>query len=193
MNHNRVSTRRARGLTFIEVIVAAALLAGLASVVMGAVSFMETAAARERHRLNAMEVAHRIIAQYLDNPDILPDSSLPIQQGDTLYKFTLREEVMVQDEGADQALRRRTGKLKSQLSPQDQLPALLNRLTVQVFLADAGSPVIDSTRPVIELVRMYNPMVGDEDVILRNLLKLVDQVQREEAARESKPGKGGGR
>lgn len=177
------SFRRDAGLTLLEVVVSVAMLSLLASVVMGAISFMETSVARERHRLQAMEVAHRVVAQYLDNPDLMPDPKLPIQQGVSYYRFTLREEVMMED-GDKSDLRRRRGRLKSELTVEEQLPQLINRLTVQVFLDDPATSTIDSNRPLIELVRIYDTINGrDESVVLKNLHKLIEQAQREQAER----------
>lgn len=178
-----------RGLTLLEVVAATALLAGLASIVLGAISYMETATARERHRLQGMEVAHRIIAQYIDNPKFLPSESLPIQQGESFYRYSLQEDVLVQEAGAEGSIRKRTAKRKQDLSVEQALPEMLNRLTVRIFLDDPFSTVLDPTRPIAELIRIFDPIQGrPEDVVLEELLKLVERAQQEEAERNRRGG-----
>lgn len=183
-----------RGLTLLEVVAATAMLAGLASIVLGAVSYMESASARERHRLQAMEVAHRIIAQYIDNPDLLPDESTPIQHAESYYRFTIEEEVLMQEQEAGSKIRRATARGKNQLSVEEALPQMLNRITIKVYLDDPGSTVVDSSRPIAELMRIFNPITGrPEDVVLAELLKLVERAQREESQRQRDASRGQGR
>lgn len=185
---NPQSPSRSRGLTLLEVVAATALLSGLASIVVGAVSFMESSSARQRHRLQAMEVAHRIVAQYIDNPKLLPDESLPIQHGESYYKYTIQEDVLVQEQEAGSKIRRATAQRKANLSIEQALPQMLNRIIIHVYVDDPENPALDTSRPAAELVRIFDPIQGrPEDVVLEDLLKLVERAQREEAQR------GGGR
>lgn len=184
--HRRRAARP--GLTLIEVVAATALLTGLATIVLGAVSFMEAASARERHQLQAMEVAHRIVAQYIDNPKLLPDESLPIQQGESYYRYAIQEDVLMQEQEAGSKIRRATSKQKSNLSIEEALPQMLNRIIIRVFVDEPENPVLNASRPVAELTRIFDPIQGrPEDVVLEDLLKLVERAQQEEAQR------GGGR
>ncbi len=179
MNARPASTQR--GLTFIEVVVATAVLAGLATMVLGTLSFMETASLRQKHRLNAAEVAHRVIAQFLDDPDKLPDKSLPIQQGEHLYRFILREEILVTEEGDARGLRRGAGRIANDLPAEEQLRNILARVTVQVYLDDPSAP-IDTSAPMADLVRIYGTLsLADEDAIMKRLLKLVDLINTQRA------------
>ncbi|MDX2115090.1 MAG: prepilin-type N-terminal cleavage/methylation domain-containing protein [Planctomycetota bacterium] len=181
-----------RGLTFIEVIIATALLCALAALLIGGVSFLQGSAARERHKLNGMEVAHRVVAQYLDNPDILPPSDRPIQQGSSFYRYAMREEVLVQEEGAAANLGRRRARQSGQLSVEESLPAMLNRVTVEVYLDDPGNPVINALSPVATLERIYNPISGrDEDASLEYLLRMVQRMEIEQAEK-ARGGQNGG-
>ena len=176
------------GLTLLEVVVATAMLAILSSAVLGAMSFMETYSARTRHRLDAMEVGHRLITQYIDNQDLMPPQHLPIQQGDRLYRWTLREEILVRDED-DTGLRRRVGKNAADLSAMDQIPEMLNRLTVSVYLDDPEDPRAQA-EPAAQLVRIYSPIFsGDPDEVLKRIIKLVERAQAEEAERNREAAK----
>jgi hypothetical protein len=131
-----------------------------------------------------MEVAHRIVAQYIDNPKLLPDESLPIQQGESYYRYAIQEDVLVQEQGAEGAIRKRTAKRKQDLSVEEALPQMLNRITIRVFLDDPSSPVLDASRPAAELVRIFDPIQGrPEDVVLEELLQMVQRAQQEEMER----------
>src|SRR5690606_193583 len=57
------------GLTLLEVVVATAMLATLGVAVMGAISFMQYYNQQSRYRLDGMEVAHRLVTQYIDDRD----------------------------------------------------------------------------------------------------------------------------
>ncbi len=184
------SGRRDAGLTFIEVVVSIAMLSVLSAALMGSLSFMETASARERHRLNATEVAHRVIAQDLDNTDepVIKENR-PIQQGDSVYRWSLDEEVLVQEDTGARNRGRRVGKKAETLTAEEQLPAMLNRITVRVYLDDEDQPRtdLDTSRPMAEMVRIFNPISGrPEEEVLRRLLKLVEQAQREQDERQKK-------
>ena len=170
------------GLTLLEVVVATAMLAILSAAVLGAMSFMEAYHARTRQRLQAIEVGHRLVTQYIDNQDLMPPANLPIQQGDRLYRWTLREEILVGDED-DIGLRRRVGKNAANLSAMDQIPEMLNRLTVEVYLDDPEDPRA-AAQPAAQLVRIYSPIFsGDPDEVLKRIIKLVERAQAEEAER----------
>jgi prepilin-type N-terminal cleavage/methylation domain-containing protein len=173
-----------RGLTLLEVIAATMLLAGLASIVLGAVSFMEASNARERHRLQAMEVAHRIVAQYIDNPKLLPDETVPIQHGESFYLYTLQEDVLTQSQDAGSNIRKAIARKKQDLSVEEALPHMLNRITIRVYVDDPDAPVLDARRPAAELVRIFDPIMGrPQDVVLEELLKLMERVQAEQSSR----------
>lgn len=161
--------RRARrtrtGLTFIEVVVSVALLAGMASVVLGAVTLMENAAAREIHRLNAMEVAHRVIVQIIDDHKwIKRNKHLPVEMNGHLYVFTHREDVLSREEGLDEAegadrSNRRTSRPAAEASLDERLKAQIHEVTITVYLERADGS--RSEQPYAELTRVYNPIMGE--------------------------------
>lgn len=181
MTLTRVPSRRA--LTFIEVMVATALLASLASIVIGTVTFMDSSVARQRYRLDAMEVAHRLVAQYLDDDQLLPPQNLPIQQGNAFYRYVMKEEVVMQDDTDGTGLRKGRIKRQDEVSAQEALPQMLNRVTIAVYLDDPANPFVETREPLAVLSRMYNPVAGrDEDAMLRYLMKQVERFQREQGS-----------
>ncbi|MBL8762547.1 MAG: hypothetical protein JNL50_14730 [Phycisphaerae bacterium] len=78
-----------RGLTFLETLFASALLALVAAAVFGALSFVLGRQHHEQRTLAAYELANRIILQYLDDPEQLPDQSLPLEYGKDRFRWTL--------------------------------------------------------------------------------------------------------
>ncbi|MCC6228887.1 MAG: hypothetical protein IT432_06655 [Phycisphaerales bacterium] len=78
-----------RGLTFLETLFASALLALVAAAVFGALSFVLGRQHHEQRTLAAYELANRIILQYLDDPDQLPDQALPLEYGKDRFRWTL--------------------------------------------------------------------------------------------------------
>ncbi|PCI08241.1 hypothetical protein COB72_08665 [bacterium] len=80
-----------RGLTFLEAILAVVLLAMVTVTLSSAVSFMSQSQRRMDQRLGAAELANRLILQYMDERDSLPDRSLPIEYDMDRYRWTLEE------------------------------------------------------------------------------------------------------
>ena len=78
-----------RGVTLLEVILAVVLLALTVTAVMGAISAILGMESEGRRRLEAFEVANRIMLQYLDDEDGLPPKTLPITYGDNKYFWSL--------------------------------------------------------------------------------------------------------
>lgn len=190
---HRSAARARAGLTFIEVIVAAAMLVGLTSAIMGAISFLDSSAARQRHRLQGMEVAHRLVAQYLDDKELLPDSSLPIQQGESFYRFTIREEILEQEENTGDNLKRRRGRLKSELTVDEQFRHLLQRITVTVYVDDPSNPALDASKPIATLSRMFSPFeFRDQDLVLKELMQMIRD-RDSGGSGSSRPAGGGGK
>ncbi|XOV76866.1 MAG: hypothetical protein ACFHWZ_08600 [Phycisphaerales bacterium] len=58
-----------RGITILEVITSLVLLIGVGTMVLSAFGYVERAAARDRIRLAGHEAAHRIILQFIDEPN----------------------------------------------------------------------------------------------------------------------------
>lgn len=192
--HRTVKGRAPRGLTFIEVMMATMLLVGFASIVVGAMSFLEMSAIREKHRLQGTEVAHRLIVQYLDDKDNMPSDEKLIQQGENYYRYTLVETSLQRDD-SESGLSRRRARRVDELTAEQSLLAMLNRVTVTVYLDDPASPVLDARFPVAQLSRTYNPVSGrarDVDETMRHLIRMVGQVQLEEALRSRQNGTGSG-
>lgn len=175
-----IASVRQRGLTMLEVIMASALLVTLASIVFGSLSFIEGVYTRDLHRLNATEVAHRIIAQYIDDPTLLPDEDLPLQQGDFLYRYVMREDIIeLEDDGST----RRIASTRRALDvpATEQFGNLLRQVLVEVYIDDERVPERNKLKPVASLERLYSPIAGrEEDAVLEWIKALLQRVQTEQ-------------
>ena len=82
MNHRR-------GATLIEAVLATVLLGMVAATLASAVSYMNTSQRRMQQRLGAAELANRLMLQYIDDQDAMPNKTLPIEYDMDLYRWTL--------------------------------------------------------------------------------------------------------
>lgn len=76
---------RRRGTSFLEVVLASVLLAVVATSVVSALSFISRAEIRQKQQLAAFEVASRLMLQFLDDPEAMPQQSAHYDDG--TYKF----------------------------------------------------------------------------------------------------------
>lgn len=74
-------------MTFIEVTLAVALLAILSSTVFGAFSYLTGRQRLEQQKLGSAEVANRLMLQYLDDPNTMPEVGLPVEHGQDRYRW----------------------------------------------------------------------------------------------------------
>ncbi len=169
------------GVTLLEVIVATAMLTMLAGLITGGMSFLDALRVRSLHRLNGVEIAHRVIAGYLDDSSKLGDGSEPDQFGDFFYAWELREEVIELDESG-----RARSNVSSQMDAMDAIPNMLRRVTVRVYLADPRFPDLQTGTPVAELERVFSPLFLNEEESLARIMEMVMQAQQQQnnAARE---------
>lgn len=86
------------GLTFLEVIVSITILAGISSIVFGVIGFTQNRVNYDRERLEAMEVAHRVIIQWIDDPEWIRSQPPRYEYAGSLYTFEVIENFLVFDE-----------------------------------------------------------------------------------------------
>lgn len=165
------STRR--GITFMEVVAACALLALVAVTIVSGITFIESSAVRDRDRLAATEVAHRVILQYTNDEAGLPDQSRPYQYGDTNFRWVLNREILVSDqEDVGGSIGRRKKKSVEQATLDEEFTAQLRVITVEVYLWDDPNPY----EPLARLSRVYNWFGrGDSETILKRLKSTIER------------------
>ena len=116
---------------------------------------------RDEARLDAYEVAHRLILQYMDDPESLPPAHLPIEIGTRRFLYTVGTEALIQDQGpGQQGVDRREGRNVAQLDSTEILRGRVLLITVRVdWQRDNGL-----RDPVAELSRVFDPF-GEEDAM----------------------------
>ena len=138
-----------RGLTLLESVLAATVLALVIAGVTGAVGFMTTDQRRDERRLGAMELAHRIVLQHLDDDQALAgQQGLPIDYGGARYRWDLKvQKLEVDTEGPE--------------VERDEARAAFGRfrrVSVRVWLREesGGSTIPVAGVPRAELSRVYD-------------------------------------
>jgi prepilin-type N-terminal cleavage/methylation domain-containing protein len=170
--------RRRRGMTLLEVVFAMALLAVVAASAAGAFGFATASQLRERQRLAAAEVAHRLVLAYLDDPSDMPDSTRPLEYGPPEAPARFRWEyselpVFLTEIAGD----RRDSTRQSPLS-MDRFRIV----TVRVWLSEesGGTRYGDGNTPGARLSRMVDPVFG---AIARNPDSAMNMIGSERAQR----------
>lgn len=165
------------GVTFIEVALAVALLASLAGVITTAYDSIGRLAAREQDSLDATEVAHRLILNYLLDPKSLPKEGERIPYGDnTFFRHKLIEEMLIEQDSDEENVAIRKATLERDATQNQRFGAGLKRITVKIYhLPNSGYANVN--KPLASLTRVYSPVdpSKDEDIFLRQVEQLMGQ------------------
>ena len=153
-------------MTFLEAILAIVLLGMVATTLSNAVAFMSNAQKRMDQKLGAAELANRLILQYIDERDSLPNKALPIEYDADLYRWTL-EEAPVKFKFDDQVEDQSTGRVGGGVSLDR-----IKLITIRVWLgADSGgSRAFNSTVPNVIITRLIDPLAFNNPDSLNTLL-----------------------
>lgn len=154
-------------MTFLEAILAVMLLAMVAVSLSSGVSFMSKAQRRMDQKLGAAELANRLILQYMDEKNSLPDRSLPIEYDVDLYRWTL-EEAPVKFEFDNQGFDDADNNVGSGVSLDR-----IKLITIRVWLAadSGGSRSFTSKVPNTVLTRLIDPLAFNNPDSLETLLQ----------------------
>ena len=153
MNRSKAQLARRHGLTLIETVVAVALLATLASVVVVGISMVMGQQIRQQQRLAAAEISNRLILQYLDDPDTLPDSNLPVAYGNEKYRWTMNI--------APVNLLSARAEVGSELEERSRLTLdRMNAITIMVWLGEesGGTFKYEPSSPFFAITRVVDPV-----------------------------------
>lgn len=186
-------------MTFIEVALSVALLAGLAGVIATSYDSMQRLGTLQQHKLYATEVAHRLILNYLLDPSSLPEPGERIPySSEFFYRHELDEEMLVPGRDSPPGVTRRRPVPQRALETDALFNAGLKMVTVRVYplpVAEGGSGVGDPLAPLAEVRRIYNPVDGetDSDIILRQVESLLGRsIALPEGADPREVGRSGG-
>jgi type II secretory pathway pseudopilin PulG len=78
-------------MSLVEVVAATVLLTILAAIVFGAMSSIIQQQTRTQTRLRAMELANRLVLQYLDDANSMPPRTLPVAYGTQRFRWEMEE------------------------------------------------------------------------------------------------------
>ncbi|TVQ33137.1 MAG: type II secretion system protein [Phycisphaeraceae bacterium] len=163
-----------RGVTFLEVVLAVALLAMLFTTIVSAYGAIRSMGVREQERLSATEVAHRIIMIYAhEGPDKVPGENEFVEYGPDLYRFRLSEESLIEEPGGREGLSIRRAVPFSGLSANRRIEARLVQITVEVFPEQTGR-IPSTAEPLASVSRIFNPLdtsTQTDDVLLQHILR----------------------
>jgi len=150
-----------RGLTFIEVVVSLAMLSVFASLVLGSIGYLSQMTERSTNRLQAMELAHRVVVQYLDDQDLVPDPDQYVWQGDARYRVDIEEMILQQESTTVEGLSQGTSLDIEDVNLQQRVQSM-HELTVSVYRWEPRNQR-EANVPVVRLTRHYSPFLQDED------------------------------
>lgn len=167
-----------RGMTFIEVALAVALLSGIAGVIATAYDGINRLGALEQQKLYAVEVAHRLILNYLLDPKSLPDEGERIPySSDFFYRHELSVDILIEEKnGSDDTVTRRRPVAQRSVDKDARFTAGLKMVTVRVY-PWPGAGVGNPDEPLAELHRVFSPIdpSKDQDILLRQIEDLMNR------------------
>ena len=151
--HLRPSISRPRrfalGVTLLETILAAALLAGVAGAIVNALAGMASSEDKRRLRLAGYEVANRLLLQYSDDSNKMPEPGAPYEyQPGVFFRYTLNKLPLTLEIPPDSVMEP-TG-----WGAADATLKQLVLLDVKVFVSNERG---DFIQPIAQLTRCYHP------------------------------------
>lgn len=156
--------RHERGITFLEVVFASAMLAVVAATITSGFALIDRLSRIGERKLAAHEVAHRLVLQFLDNPTQMPEDTLPLPAEVTgrveKFWYLLNDSELTEEDTQDSGVTTRGQTNTQQLSVEDRINARLSMVTVEVYEDDNGRR---SLAPIASITRLYDPFAGAED------------------------------
>ncbi len=139
----------ARGVTLLETILAAALLAGVAGAIVNALAGMASSEDKRRLRLAGYEVANRLVLQYTDDSNKMPEQGAPYEyQPGVFFRYTLSKLPLKLEIPPDSVMEP-TGWGAAEATLKQ-----LVLLDVKVFVSNERG---DFIQPIAQLTRCYHP------------------------------------
>lgn len=159
-----------RGVTFLEVVLGAVLLALVAGTLAGFMSSLELARTRQARKLGAAELANRLVIIYMNDKKQLPSRTLPIEYGSDLYRWSLdvtRARAKLSDSARAEGVGSTVGIDGLEL------------VRVDVWLAEdsGGSFADDPDVPRFTLVRLLDGLIPKNPTAFRKKLEDPDEQQ----------------
>lgn len=172
-----------KGVTFLEVVVAMAMLITVVSMLTGTLGFIENSAAAHRRHAEALEVAHRIIIQHMEDPALLRGQPRRVELNGTLYGFEITEAVLKPSANSEEGITVQNAVDVSEIDAGVRFTHKLHLVSVEVFIDDPD--IQRDGHTLTTLRRIYNPLSLENP---NDLIKIVQdwrgldlEKQREEA------------
>ncbi|MCB9838619.1 MAG: hypothetical protein H6813_04705 [Phycisphaeraceae bacterium] len=166
-----------RGMTFIEVLLASAILASIAITIIASITLAQKRSVLDQERINAAELAHRYLLTYIHvGPNALPPQSEPKPQGAGWYTYSLSEQILEEEVDESEDVSIRTPKPYGVVSANDRLSSGIVYLTVSVFPAPNQEGLqLNPEVPLATISRIYDPFdVNDPDTLMDIVQKLLE-------------------
>ncbi len=158
------TTSARRGITILEVVTSLVLLVGVGTMVLSAFGYVERAAARDRVRLAGYEAVHRIILQFIDDPDSIrraENRGDPVLVNNYEFHFELIEELLVSETNEAGGV---VGVAQREYDLQTLLSNKLKLIRVRVWLSDPTAGFAPR-QTVASINRIYNIMNNPEQLL----------------------------
>ncbi len=162
-----------RGFSMLEISLAVGLLATAVATILGGYQSMRELSHRNQERLNATEVAHRLLLIYMhEGPSAVPDEGEAIEYGKGYYRFRLQEDVLQESPDTREGLSVKVARPMSTLSTNKRFEGRLTMVTVSVYPDQVG-PVPAMQKPLAALSRTYDPfdMTSVPDDVLLDIVR----------------------
>lgn len=191
----RRSHARRRGVTLLEVVLAGLLLGLATSAITSAFGVIQTLSDRGRQRLEAAEIAHRAILQYIDDPTQIDAQGREVwKMGRGRYRILIYEQSLSRTEGENVSIRKARAS-----AGLDFNSVLVNRLlmvTVEVFQdvdGQRGPQAIEVMSRIIDPLAFSDDEYAQEKHI-ENVFKAAPELRDKlrEAMKNQRRGQGGG-
>jgi len=175
----RRSARGSEGLTLIETVLAVTMLALLTAAMFRVFDTVGRASIRQERQLACAELCNRLVLQYLDDPEAMPSSRLPIPYGDDPRGDLYRWEMELEPAAIELA-----SGLRDLREDSPALESLVNRgfqqLTVRVWLSEESGGGYRSfeTRVKHEVTRPMDPLAMRNPDTLQSILNSPNGIER---------------
>ena len=163
-----------RGTTLLEAVLATILLGMVAATLASAVAFMASSQRRSQQRLGAAELANRLMLQYIDDQDAMPNSTLPIEYDIDLYRWMI-EVSPVEFTMAQPSVEEENSTVGSGINFER-----IRLVSIKVWLSEdsGGARGFSTQHPNSQLTRLIDPLAFSNPDSLQTLLDTPGGMER---------------
>lgn len=183
-----------RAFSFLEVVFAVVLLSLLSMSIVGAVSFVFGRQRAEQQSLGACEIANRLMLQYLDDKNSMPDPSLPVEYGPDRYRWDMRVDPVIITPAEPARPRTDAGSGVTLNAERRGLIDKVKQVTIRAWLGEesGGSYGPDALVPNAKITRLVYPMANRNPDSFQNMVESEDGLRqfRDELSGVERPAPG---